>query len=125
MAVFRALREATRAALSTDLYISTIIRDETGASKGIGAAIAKGLSAAGAAVVVNYSSSKEGADRVVAYIKSKGGQAIAVKGDVAKAADMRRLMLIRYSPFAATQGPLRYRCSAGDFWYAWKYSRLE
>jgi 3-oxoacyl-[acyl-carrier protein] reductase len=63
----------------------------TGASKGIGAAIAKGLSAAGAAVVVNYSSSKEGADRVVAYIKSKGGQAIAVKGDVAKAADMRRL----------------------------------
>jgi 3-oxoacyl-[acyl-carrier protein] reductase len=63
----------------------------TGASKGIGAAIAKGLSAAGAAVVVNYSSSKEGADRVVAYIKSKGGQAIAVKGDVAKAADIRRL----------------------------------
>jgi hypothetical protein len=45
VAVFRALREATRAALSTDLYISTIIRDETGASKGIGAAIAKGLSA--------------------------------------------------------------------------------
>jgi 3-oxoacyl-[acyl-carrier protein] reductase len=63
----------------------------TGASKGIGAAIAKGLSAAGAAVVVNYSSSKEGADRVVAYIKSKGGQAIAVKCDVAKAADVRRL----------------------------------
>jgi 3-oxoacyl-[acyl-carrier protein] reductase len=59
----------------------------TGASKGIGAAIAKGLSAAGAAVVVNYSSSKEGADRVVV----NGGKAIAVKGDVAKAADMRRL----------------------------------
>jgi 3-oxoacyl-[acyl-carrier protein] reductase len=52
----------------------------TGASKGIGAAIAKGLSAAGAAVVVNYSSSEEGADRVVADIKSKGGKAIAVKG---------------------------------------------
>jgi 3-oxoacyl-[acyl-carrier protein] reductase len=63
----------------------------TGASKGIGAAIAKGLSAAGAAVVVNYSASKEGADRVVADIKAKGGKAIAVKGDVAKAADMRRL----------------------------------
>jgi 3-oxoacyl-[acyl-carrier protein] reductase len=63
----------------------------TGASKGIGAAIAKGLSAAGAAVVVNYSSSKEGADRVVADINANGGKAIAVKGDVAKAADMRRL----------------------------------
>jgi NAD(P)-dependent dehydrogenase (short-subunit alcohol dehydrogenase family) len=63
----------------------------TGASKGIGAAIAKGLSAAGAAVVVNCSSSKEGADRVVADIKTKGGKAIAIKGDVAKAADVRRL----------------------------------
>jgi 3-oxoacyl-[acyl-carrier protein] reductase len=63
----------------------------TGASKGIGAAIAKGLSAAGAAVVVNYSSSKEGADRVVADIKASGGKAIAVKGDVAKAADVQRL----------------------------------
>ena len=63
----------------------------TGASKGIGAAIAKGLSAAGAAVVVNYSSGKEGADRVVADINANGGKAIAVKGDVAKAADMRRL----------------------------------
>ena len=63
----------------------------TGASKGIGAAIAKGLSAAGAAVVVNYASSKEGADRVVADINANGGKAIAIKGDVAKAADMRRL----------------------------------
>jgi 3-oxoacyl-[acyl-carrier protein] reductase len=49
------------------------------------------LSAAGAAVVVNYSFSKEGADRVVADIKANGGKAIAVKGDVAKAADVRRL----------------------------------
>ena len=63
----------------------------TGASKGIGAAIAKTLSAAGAAVVVNYSASKEDADRVVADIKAKGGKAIAVKGDVAKADDMGRL----------------------------------
>jgi 3-oxoacyl-[acyl-carrier protein] reductase len=63
----------------------------TGASKGIGAAIAKALSAAGAAVVVNYSASKEDADRVVADIKAKGGKAIAVKGDVAKADDMGRL----------------------------------
>jgi 3-oxoacyl-[acyl-carrier protein] reductase len=63
----------------------------TGASKGIGAAIAKSLSAAGAAVVVNYSSSREGADRVVADIKANGGEAIAVKGDVAKTADVQRL----------------------------------
>jgi 3-oxoacyl-[acyl-carrier protein] reductase len=63
----------------------------TGASKGIGAAIAKGLSAAGAAVVVNYSSSKEGADRVVADIKLRGGRAIAVKCDVAKTGDIRQL----------------------------------
>jgi 3-oxoacyl-[acyl-carrier protein] reductase len=63
----------------------------TGASKGIGAAIAKGLSAAGAAVVVNYASSREGADRVVAEITGRGGRAVAVQGDVAKAADVRRL----------------------------------
>jgi 3-oxoacyl-[acyl-carrier protein] reductase len=63
----------------------------TGASKGIGAGIAKGLGAAGAAVVVNYASSREGADRVVAEITSKGGRAIAVQGDVSKVADVRRL----------------------------------
>lgn len=63
----------------------------TGASKGIGAGIAKELAAAGAAVVVNYASSKEGADRVVAEIESKGGKAVAVQGDVSKAADVTRL----------------------------------
>jgi 3-oxoacyl-[acyl-carrier protein] reductase len=63
----------------------------TGASKGIGAGIAKGLAAEGAAVVVNYSSSKEGADRVVDEIKQQGGKAIAVQADVAKAADVHRL----------------------------------
>jgi 3-oxoacyl-[acyl-carrier protein] reductase len=63
----------------------------TGASKGIGAGIAKGLAAEGASVVVNYSSSKEGADKVVADIKAKGGKAVAVQGDVAKAADVERL----------------------------------
>jgi 3-oxoacyl-[acyl-carrier protein] reductase len=63
----------------------------TGASKGIGAGIAKGLAAAGAAVVVNYRSSREGADRVVADITDNGGKAIAVKADVSKAADVRRL----------------------------------
>jgi 3-oxoacyl-[acyl-carrier protein] reductase len=63
----------------------------TGASKGIGAGIAKELAAAGASVVVNYASSKEGADRVVAEIESKGGKAVAVQGDVSKAADVTRL----------------------------------
>jgi 3-oxoacyl-[acyl-carrier protein] reductase len=63
----------------------------TGASKGIGAAIAKGLAAEGAAVVVNYASSRAGADQVVKEIAGKGGKAIAVQADVAKAADVERL----------------------------------
>ncbi len=63
----------------------------TGASKGIGAAIAKHLAAEGAAVVVNYSSSKSGADKVVSAITSQGGKAIAVQGDVAKKADVERV----------------------------------
>jgi 3-oxoacyl-[acyl-carrier protein] reductase len=63
----------------------------TGASKGIGAAIAKAFAAEGASVVVNYASSKEGADRVVKEITAKGGKAIAVQGDVSKQADVTRL----------------------------------
>jgi 3-oxoacyl-[acyl-carrier protein] reductase len=57
----------------------------TGASKGIGAAIAKSLGAAGASVVVNYASSKEGAEKVVAAITAAGGKAVSVGGDVSKA----------------------------------------
>src|ERR1051325_10783969 len=63
----------------------------TGASKGIGAEIAKGRAAAGAAVVVNYASSKAGADKVVADITGKGGKAVAVKADVAKPDDIKNL----------------------------------
>jgi 3-oxoacyl-[acyl-carrier protein] reductase len=63
----------------------------TGASKGIGAGIAKHLAAEGAAVVVNYSSSKEGADQVVDEIAKRGGKAIAVQADVAKKKDIERL----------------------------------
>ncbi|MGF6921154.1 glucose 1-dehydrogenase [Paraburkholderia sp. 40] len=59
----------------------------TGASKGIGAAIAKALAAQGASVVVNYASSRAGADKVVADITAAGGKAVAVGGDVSKAAD--------------------------------------
>lgn len=64
----------------------------TGASKGIGAAIAKHLAAAGASVVVNYASSKSGADQVVAEIIAAGGKAVAIQGDVAKPADITRLV---------------------------------
>src|SRR5256885_3636250 len=63
----------------------------TGASKGIGAAIAKHLAAEGAAVVVNYSSSKEGADRVVDEIAKQGGKAIAVRANIARKVDIERL----------------------------------
>jgi 3-oxoacyl-[acyl-carrier protein] reductase len=63
----------------------------TGASKGIGAGIARSLAAEGAAVVANYASSKEGAEKVVGEITGKGGKAIAVKGDVAKAGDVQGL----------------------------------
>jgi 3-oxoacyl-[acyl-carrier protein] reductase len=68
----------------------------TGASKGIGAAIAKRLAAEGAAVVVNYSSSREGADRVVGEIAAGGGKAIAVQADLSRPPDVARL-------FAETQ----------------------
>jgi 3-oxoacyl-[acyl-carrier protein] reductase len=63
----------------------------TGASKGLGAAIAVHLAAEGAAVVVNYAAGKEGADRVVAEITAKGGKAVAVQADVANQTDIRRL----------------------------------
>jgi 3-oxoacyl-[acyl-carrier protein] reductase len=63
----------------------------TGASKGIGAAIAKALAAEGAAVVINYSSSKAGAGKVVDEITKAGGKAVAVQADVARKADIERL----------------------------------
>jgi 3-oxoacyl-[acyl-carrier protein] reductase len=63
----------------------------TGASKGIGSGIATALAAAGARVIVNYSSDKEGAERVAQAIIDSGGQAIAVGADVSKAADVARL----------------------------------
>ena len=68
----------------------------TGASKGIGAALAKGVAEAGAAVAVNYAADKEGAERTVLEITRGGGQAVAIQADVSKAADVKRL-------FAETQ----------------------
>src|SRR5207237_8019677 len=64
----------------------------TGASKGIGAAIAEHLAAAGAAVVVNYATSKAGAEAVVGRIRQAGGRAGAVQADVSRLGDVRRLV---------------------------------
>jgi 3-oxoacyl-[acyl-carrier protein] reductase len=63
----------------------------TGASKGIGAAIAKGMAKAGANVVVNYASDRSGAEKAVAAITAAGGKAVAVKADVSKSADVKGL----------------------------------
>jgi 3-oxoacyl-[acyl-carrier protein] reductase len=63
----------------------------TGPSKGIGTGVARGLTEAGASVVVNYASARAGADRVVAEVTEKDGKAVAVQGDVSKAADVKRL----------------------------------
>jgi 3-oxoacyl-[acyl-carrier protein] reductase len=73
----------------------------TGASKGIGANIAKSLAAEGAAVVVNYSSSKEGAEKIVDQIVKSGGKAVAVQGDVSKAADVQRIFAETKEAFGA------------------------
>jgi 3-oxoacyl-[acyl-carrier protein] reductase len=73
----------------------------TGASKGIGAQIARELSAAGAAVVVNYAGSREGAEQVVGEIKAAGGKAIAVQADVAKVEDAQRLVAQTVKAFGA------------------------
>lgn len=71
----------------------------TGASKGIGAAIAQHLAAAGAHVVVNYASSQAGADETVAAITAAGGKAIAVQGSVAKEEDVKRLFAETHKAF--------------------------
>jgi len=73
----------------------------TGASKGIGAGIAKGLAAAGAAVVVNYAGGKEDAERVVREIVARDGKAVAVQGDVSQADDVKRVFAETKRAFGA------------------------
>ena len=85
----------------------------TGASKGIGAEIARQLAAAGAAVVVNYAADKAAAGRVVDVITSGGGRAIAAKGDVAKAADVRRLFAEAEAAFGPVSILVNNAASAG------------
>lgn len=73
----------------------------TGASKGIGSSIAENLAGEGASVVVNYSSDQAGADRVVARIKEKGGQAIAAKGNITLAKDVASLFQMTKQQFGS------------------------
>jgi len=77
----------------------------TGASKGIGAAIAKSLAAEGASVVVNYAFSKSGADTTVADIVAAGGTAVAVRGDVSKARDAQAIVDAAVKQFGSTGYP--------------------
>ncbi len=83
-------QEATEQVTSTH-RLAGKVAVVTGASKGIGASIAKHLAAEGAAVVVNYASSRDGAERVVAEIVGRGGKAVAVQADVSRRADIERL----------------------------------
>src|SRR5271156_5824722 len=77
--------------MSTNKKLTGKVAVVTGASKGIGAAIAKHLAAEGAAVVVNYATSKTGADKVVAEITGAGGKAVAVQGEVSQQEDIGKL----------------------------------
>ena len=93
----------------------------TGASKGIGASIARHLAEAGAAVVVNYASSKEGAERVVADITRQGGRAIAVQANVARSADIERLFAQTTQAF----GPAFESWSRSDWFFGFFSSWSE
>lgn len=83
-----------------DLKLKDKVAVVTGASKGIGAGIAKAFARAGAKVVINYASSKAGADKVVDEITGNGGVAIAIQADITKSADVKRLFAETKNAFA-------------------------
>lgn len=87
----------------------------TGASKGIGASIAKHLAAAGASVAINYASSKAGADAVVAEIVAAGGKAFAVAGDISKPGDIMRLLADTKAAFGGRLDILVNNAGVYDF----------
>ena len=97
----------------------------TGASKGIGAGIAKELAAQGASVVVNYASSKEGADKVVAGITKAGGKAIAVGGSVAKGEEIDKLFAETKKAFGQSRHPSEQRRGLRLFAAGRNYSRRD
>ena len=96
------IRKRTKNYAGSGKKLSGKVAIVTGASKGIGAEIAKHLAAEGAAVVVNYGSSKEGADRVVADIEGDGAKALAVKANMAKRAEIERLFAETKKAFGST-----------------------
>jgi 3-oxoacyl-[acyl-carrier protein] reductase len=91
------LKDIAQGSRMSDLKTKVAI--VTGASKGIGAGIARAFGAAGALVVVNYQSSRTDADRVVSEIISRGSEAIAIQGDVSNAADVKRLFKMTIESF--------------------------
>lgn len=101
-----------------DLKLKDKVAIVTGSSKGIGAGIAKEFAKQGAKVVVNYSSSKESADRVVNEITQNGGTAIAVQADISKIADIKRLFEETKNAFGRLDILVN---NAG----VWKYEMLE